>query len=148
MRERDGANGEVGAGRAALEEWVNGELEARRRSGERRRCSGVWGRGNSMIVRGIGRGDPPVLMRTKEGAAGTLSELATATKMWRPAVVSGARGKERRAPALRQGRWRRSGATRGRPAQAGGGLPVGPERRRRQGKQRRRQEVEDDWTSL
>ena len=58
-RERGGANGEVGAGGAALEEWVDGELEARRRSGERRRCSGVWGRGNGAIVRGIGRGDPP-----------------------------------------------------------------------------------------
>ena len=69
-------------------------------------------------------------MRTKERAAGTLSELATATKMWRPAVVSGARGKERRAPALRQGRWRRSRATRGQPALTGGGLPAGPERRR------------------
>ena len=58
-RERGGANGEVGVGGAALEEWVDGELEARRRSGERRRCSGVWGRGNDAIVRGIGRGDPP-----------------------------------------------------------------------------------------
>ena len=42
-----------------MEEWVDGELEARRRSGERRRCSGVWGRGNGAIVRGIGQGDPP-----------------------------------------------------------------------------------------
>ena len=70
-------------------------------------------------------------MCTKERAAGILSELATATKMWRPTVVSGVRGKERRAPALRQRRWRRSGATRGWPAQAGGGLPAGPEWRRR-----------------
>ena len=84
-------------------------------------------------------------MRAKERAAGILSELATATKMWRPAVVSGARGKERRAPALRQGRCRRSGATRGRPVQTGGGLPVGPERRREAEEQaggRRR------WTDL
>jgi len=38
---------------------VDGELEACRRSDERRRCSGVWGRGNGAIVRGIGQGDPP-----------------------------------------------------------------------------------------
>ena len=41
------------------ERRIDGEHEARRRSGERRRCSGVWGRGNVAIVRGIGRGDPP-----------------------------------------------------------------------------------------
>ena len=42
-----------------MEEWVDGELEARRHLGEWRRCSGVWGRGNGAIARGIGRGDPP-----------------------------------------------------------------------------------------
>ena len=126
-------------GGAALEEWVDGELEARRRSGERRRCFGVWGRGNSAIVSGIGRGDPPGSdARERKGNWDSIrafhgdEDVVAGGGLW-------ARGKERRAPALRQGQWRRSGATRGRPAQAGGGLPAGLERRR-QGKQRSRQE--------
>ena len=48
-------------------------------------------------------------MRAKERAAETLSELATATKMWRPAVVSGARGGARRLQRKGKGRWRRVG---------------------------------------
>ena len=80
---------------------------------------------------GIGRGDPPGSdARERKGNWDSIrafhgdEDVVAGGGLW-------ARGKERRAPALRQGRWRRSGATRGWPAQAGGGLPAGPEWRRR-----------------
>ena len=139
-------------GGAALEEWVDGELEARRRSGERRRCSGVRGRGNGAIVRGIGRRDPLGSDARERMGSWDSIRACHGDEDVAPVVVFGARGKERRAPALRQGQWRRSGRVGGqrkqevasRLAPSGGGA----EQWRRQGKQRSRQEVEDDWTSL
>ena len=78
--------------------------------------------------------------------------LSTAAARWPLAGGSGCVARQGRHNAKAKGGGEGSGATRGRPAQPGGGLPApsggGAEQRRRQGKQRSRQEVEDDWTFL
>ena len=48
--------GGVSVGGAVAEVRGDGELRARRRSGGRRRCSGVFGQGTSERVKGLGCG--------------------------------------------------------------------------------------------
>ena len=55
-RDLGSTKGEVSAGAAVAEERGDGELRARRRSGGRRRCSGVFGQGTSERVKGLGCG--------------------------------------------------------------------------------------------
>ena len=137
-----------------MEEWVDGELEARWRSGEQRRCFGVWGRGNGAIVRGIGRGDPPGSdARERKGSWDSIrachgdEDVAAGGGLW--GAWQGEESSSAKARAVEKvGRdaWAASASRRWPPSRPPSG--GGTEQRRRQGKQRSRQEVEDDWTSL
>ena len=69
-------------------------------------------------------------LRARNRALGVCLGRATATARWRPVGRSVLHGKEMEAPAQGVEGGGSSGATRGRPAQAGGGLPAVPQRRR------------------
>ena len=72
-----------------------------------------------------------VLVRVRAESGGLYLGRATAAARWRPAGALGARGTGRQTPARGVESGGGLGATRGTTQQAGGGLPAGPERRRR-----------------
>ena len=149
MRGQGGAAGGVNLGGAAVEARLDGGLEARRRSVERRRRSVASGQGKSERVRGKDQGEPPGSGARERKERRALSwpghgggEVAAARRFWaawracgRAAEQFGWRwGASKRrveASATQEG-------ARGRPRAAGGAAT-----RRRQQKQRRRLEVED-----
>ena len=86
--------------------------------------SGVLERGSEEKAKGRGEritGVFVVLLHTRVGVLGYCCEPATTAARWRPAVISGARGKAMEAPARGIEGSGGTGATRGRPQQAGCG---------------------------